>query len=47
MRVEGRLPVDVTTSQAMRDLLAAALDEQYEHWSEKSYDSAQDDRPWH
>ena len=45
--VEGRLPVDVTTSQAMRDLLAAALDEQYEHWSEKSYDSAQDDRPWH
>ena len=44
---EGNLPVDVAEDAALRDMLSAALDEQYEHWSEKSYDSAQDDRPWH
>ena len=44
---EGNMPVDVATDDSMRDVLAAALDDQYEHFSEKSYDSAQDDRPWH
>ena len=44
---DGAVPADVAASGELRELLAAALDEQYEEWSEKSYDSAQDDRPWH
>ena len=41
------MPLDVADGDALRAVLAGALDEQYEHWSEKSYDSGQDDRPWH
>ena len=44
---EGCTPLDGAASDACRAILEAGLDEQYEHWSEKSYDSAQDDRPWH
>ena len=44
---DGRLPIDVAADEHVRDELAAALDEQYEDFSEHSYDSAQDDRPWH
>lgn len=43
----GRTPADVATTDELRALITAAHDEQYENWSEKSYDSAQDDRPWH
>lgn len=44
---DGRLPMDVAGDASLRAMLEAALSEQYEHWSAKSYDSAADDRPWH
>ena len=44
---DGCMPAELAANDECRALLQSALDDLYEHWSEKSYDSAQDDRPWH
>ena len=44
---DGRMPSDVAATEELREVLQSTVDEQHEEWSEKSYDSAQDDRPWH
>ena len=44
---DGHMPCDLATTDEIRCILEAARDELFEKWSEKSYDSAQDDRPWH
>jgi ankyrin repeat protein len=46
---DGKTPLDHVSHDdpELQAALEAALDAEYECYSEKSYDSAQDDRPWH